>query len=250
MELLKSLISTIETATAGGTTAGDIADVRSRLGEPKKKKKKMKGHGNNPLYGDRGALFRRFVTGVKETATAGTTNVVDFSNDFGTDTPRLPSEFGSLDGRKSLGMFGGTDRISLELFNAFVEGAMRKELYNSLNQHGLDDKGISHDGDGTVHDPVAVSPWDAYVPSQEFIMKQEQEKLDKEETRASSSRERERRESGRALTDSMQKAYVDSVRGKHHKDDPSAVGHGHGAKRHHDDYGDTDQTVGKDEKKF
>jgi hypothetical protein len=249
MELFKSLISTIETATAGGTAAGDIADVRSRLGEPKKKKK-MKGHGNNPLYVDRGSLFRSFVTGVKETASPATTNVVDFSNDFGTDTPRLPSEFGSLDGRKSLGMFGGTDVISLELFNAFIEGAQRRDFYKSLNQHGLDEEGLTPPADSTTHDPIAVSPWDAYVPSQEFILKQEQEKLDKEETRAASSRERERRENGRELTDSMQKAYVGSIQRAAHADDPDAIGHAQGAKKHHDDYGDTDRTVGKDEKKF
>jgi len=245
-----------EDATAGATSAGSIADVRTTIGTPKpvrKKKKKMRGHGNNPLYVDRGSLFAEFarrIAGIAEDATAGATSTVTFSNDFGTDTPRLPSEFGSLDGKKSVGMYGGTDDISLDLFNAFVSGDNRHPLYTALNQDGLGREGISHDGDSTVHDPVSISPWDAYIQAQRFIFQDEEEKLDKRDTRASIIRERDRRESARRLTDAMQKAYIDSVRKNLHQDDPDAIGLGKGAQKHHDDYGDTDQTVGKDEEKF
>jgi len=254
MKLLKVLRSMKETATAGATSAGNIADVRTTIGKPRpvrdKKKKKMKGHGNNPLYVDRGPLFPSFARRVNETASDGSTNSADFSNDFGTDTPRLPSEFGSLDGKKSVGMYGGTDDISLELFNVFITGDSRSPLYTALNQDGLDRKGISQDGDSTVHDPVSISPWDAYIQAQRFIFQDEQEKLNKRDTRASIIRERDRRESARKLTDSMQKAYINSIRRNLHQDDPKAIGLGKGAEEHQDDYGDTDQTVGKDEKKF
>ncbi len=253
MKLKELRRSVKEDATAGATSAGNIADVRTTIGKPrpvrdkKLKKKKMK----NPLYHDPGPLFPDLVRRISENATPGGTSTTAFSNDFGTDTPRLPSEFGSLDGQKSLGMYGGTDDVSPSLFNVFISGAKPENLYSALNQDGLDKKGISHDGDSTVQNPVAISPWDAFVQTQNFIFTKEQKKIDKRETRASIIRERTRRKNARDLTDAMQKAYIDSVTKAKHQDDLSIVGvGGHGAKKDLEDYGDTDQTVGKDEKKF
>jgi len=128
-------------------------------------------------------------------------------------------------------MYGGTDDVSPSLFNVFISGAKPKNLYSALNQDGLDKKGISHDGDSTVQDPVAISPWDAFVQTQNFIFTKEQKKIDKRETRASIIRERTRRKNARDLTDAMQKAYIDSVTKAKHQDDLSIVGvGGHGAK--------------------
>jgi len=169
-----------EDADAGTTTAGDIADVPMPLGNQKKPKKKKV---------------------VKETATAGSTNTADFSNDFGTDTPRLPSELGDLTGKKSIGMWGGYNDYNMTIIDPFT--GKKYELLRILNNQGKKCPGSS-----TTNPPVSRSPYDEYVKGGKFI-------LNKPGNYSPAKKhEMNTRAQHKKLKDILQKAFFDNMYGK------------------------------------
>ena len=218
-----------EDADAGTTSAGDIADVRTRLPigtteRPKKKKKK------NPLYRDSGMLFRALeaMADLKETATAGSTGTTTFSGnsgaDFGTDTPRIPSELGDLTGEKSHGMWGGVEEITYATMNAYVAARDKKtritpeqadgyEAYEPLNDDGYDRliKNKGHYGDSTTTAPVQKSPFDTFVPSGEFVLSKD--RADAIAGRAGVKKEQERRELNHKLRLLAQANFINALKG-------------------------------------
>lgn len=218
----------METADAGTTSAGDIADVRTRLPigtteRPKKKKKK------NPLYRDAGMLFRALeAMALRETATGGSTGVTTFSGnsgaDFGTDTPRIPSELGDLTGHKSWGMWGGVERITDFTLNPYVAAREKKTkmtpaqadgqaIYASLNNDGLDrlQKSQGHYGDSTTRQPVEKSPFDTFVPDGEFVLSRK--RADAIEGRAGVKKEQERRDLNQKLRLLAQANFINALKG-------------------------------------
>lgn len=195
------------------TSADKIADVRARLPMKKKIKKAKIGYmGDGPTH-DGGCKRSPVEEPVSEDASTGATNAADFSNDFGTDTPRLPTELGSLDGNKSMGMWGGTDVITMTMFNAFIKADRKpKPMHKALNHDFEKRAGASDSGDSTIKDPVKISPWDSYVPSQEFITKSQT--VDKVKVRAGIAREQMRRDRAKELTALVKKAFIDSLDNK------------------------------------
>jgi len=158
---------------------------------PKKKKKKARKAKNDTA-----------LKAIKETATAGAVNVADFSNDFGTDSPRLPSERGDLTGKKSLGMGSGFTEYNLRINDPFT--GKKYNLLNVLNTHGR-----NHAGGSTTQVPVVHSPWNEYVPSQEFILQQDLEKQGRRKKAVK--HEKNTRKEHRALRDILHKAFIDSI---------------------------------------
>jgi len=200
-----------EDADGDVTSASNIADVRERIPMKKKVKKTKIGHGGDGPTHDGGC--KRYP--VHEDATAGSTNAADFSNDFGTDTPRLPTVTGSLDGNKSMGMWGGTSVITMSMFNAFLDTGKKKKvsdekpIHYALNTDYEDKAEHSGHGDSTTLEPVKRSPFDAYVPSQKFVFSAD--KIDKIERRAGVERELKRRQEAKKLTAIAKQAYLDSI---------------------------------------
>ena len=219
----------METADAGTTSAGDIADVRTRLPigtteRPKKKKKK------NPLYRDSGMLFRALeaMAALEEAATAGSTGTTTFSGnsgaDFGTDTPRIPSELGDLTGHKSHGMWGGVEEITYATLNPYVAARDKKikmtpaeadgsEAYEALNDDGHDRllKNKGHYGDSTTTAPVQKSPFDTFVPDGEFVLSKD--RADAIEGRAGIKKEQERRALNQKLRLLAQANFINALKG-------------------------------------
>jgi len=217
MELFKELHRRIkEDASADATSAIAIADVRSRVGIGSKERKKKK-H-KNPLYKDKGAIFRRVAEDATADATSIATIIPGGAAEFGTETPRIPSEFGDLTGHKSHGMWGGLDDVTFTLLNAFIQGDSLKDHHTPLNKDGLNRKGLTPPGDSTTQDPVAISPFDAWVADGQFIFQDQEKKLSKRDTRAGLVAERERRAASLSLTNILKSTYVKSLRGQNVND--------------------------------
>lgn len=246
MDLLRELraLKIKEDATAGATSAGSIADVRGVIGIGSLERRKKKD--NKHLYKDKGKIFHR----VTENATADSTNMATIipggASEFGTETPRIPSEFGDLTGHKSWGMWGGLDDITFKLLNAFIRGDVLKDHHTALNKDGLNKKGLTPSGDSTTKDPVSVSPWDAWVPDGEFIFQDEEKKQSKRDTRAGLIAEKERRTASFELTKILKKTYMNSLDGKF-PNDLSIMGLPPRAEVHQDAAGDRGENTDKEE---
>lgn len=190
----KWIKSTNEDASAGATDAGNIA-TNTAAGFGKKT--------GNMFFNTKQYYFVDPVTGKKkkkklaESATAGSTNTTDFGNDFGTNTPRLPSEQGSLDGKKSMGMGSGFTEYNLKIKDPFTGKTYK--LLRVLNKQGH-----VHDGGSTTKHPVKRSPYDEYVKGAEFKFKDsERGKARKHEINT--------RKEHKKLRDILQQAFVDSI---------------------------------------
>jgi len=138
-----------EAPTAGATSSANIAVGDSRLLFTKRRN--TKGH-----------LYRNRKKKLNE-ATPGSTNTTSFSNDFGTDSPRLPSELGDLSGKKSLGMGSGFINFNLELTD--VVTGKKFNLLRVLNTDGQ-----QHHGDSTMTPPVIKSPYNEYTHDGRFVI--------------------------------------------------------------------------------